>query len=52
MSLLERHLVRRSVMDVGLTKSGRSHPLHYFTGSIIFLVSYCGAVLMVKQLFL
>ena len=39
-------------MDVGLTKSGRSHPLHYLTGSIIFLASYCGAVLMIKELFL
>jgi hypothetical protein len=39
-------------MDVGVTKSGNHHPLHYITGSIIFLASYCGAVLMIKELFL
>ena len=39
-------------MDVGLTKSGRDHPLHYITGSIVFLATYCGALLMIKQLFL
>jgi hypothetical protein len=39
-------------MDVGLTESGRNHPLHYITGTIVFLASYCGVVLMIKQLLL
>ncbi len=39
-------------MDVGLTDSGRSHPLHYITGAIIFLSGYCGMVFAVREFFL
>ena len=39
-------------MDVGVTESGRSHPLHYITGMIVLLFTYCGGLLAVKQLFL
>ena len=37
-------------MDVGMTKSGRSSPFHYFTGTIVFLVGYSAAMLFLRDL--
>jgi len=39
-------------MDVGVTESGRGHPLHFITGAIVLLFTYCSGVLAVKELFL
>jgi len=39
-------------MDVGLTKSGRSSPFHYFTGTIVFLAGYSAALLALREFIL
>ncbi len=36
-------------MDVGMTRSQRSSIFHYITGTIIVLVTYSGALLMLRQ---
>ena len=39
-------------MDVGVTKSNKSHPFHYITGTIVFFMGYSAVMFMVRQMML
>jgi hypothetical protein len=38
------------VMDVGITKSNKQHPIHFITGLVVVLVGYSGVMFAVRAL--
>jgi hypothetical protein len=37
-------------MDVGITKSNKSHPIHFITGLLVVTVSYSAVMFAVRAL--
>jgi hypothetical protein len=39
-------------MDVGVTRSEQPSPFHYFTGTIVFFITYSAVLLAMRQWFI
>jgi hypothetical protein len=39
-------------MDVGITKSNKSHPVHFVTGLVVVTISYSAVMFAVRGLFI
>ena len=37
-------------MDVGITQSDKSHPIHFFTGLLVVMIGFSGVMLAVRVL--
>ena len=46
----EEIIERRAAVDVGITKSNKSHPIHFITGLVVVMVGFSAVMFAVRAI--